>query len=169
MDFKQRQNTQRNYQNVTKNCYKVKYKFLIKFSIYPSYKFENRTYVLIPNFATQKGISKNLQPLRKGPYQIIDKPTDVTYKVTDFNKKEIVQHQNNLLPYYPKEYALRELTQLYYFTGLKVIQNSSEQNQNQNTDMQVIQKQLDKKEKELLKQISKNVDNKKIPQTEREN
>ena len=26
------------------------------------------------------------------------------------------------MPYYPKEYALRELTQLYSFTGLKVIQ-----------------------------------------------
>ena len=32
--------------------------------------------------------------------------------------------ENNLLPYYPKEYALRELTQLYSFTGLKVIQNN---------------------------------------------
>ena len=32
-------------------------------------------------------------------------------------------HRNNLLPYYPKEYALRELTQLYSFTGLKIIQN----------------------------------------------
>ena len=41
------------------------------------------TFVLIPNFTTQKGISKKLQPLRKGPYQIIDKPTDVTYKLTD--------------------------------------------------------------------------------------
>ena len=29
------------------------------------------------------------------------------------------------MPYYPKEYALRELTQLYSFTGLKVIQNLS--------------------------------------------
>ena len=38
-------------------------------------------------------------------------------------KNENVQHLNNLLPYYPKEYALRELTQLYSFTGLKVIQN----------------------------------------------
>ena len=66
------------------------------------------------NFNTQKGISKKIQPLRKGPYQIIVKPTDVTYKLTDSNKKEIVQHRNNLLPYYPKEYALRELTQLYY-------------------------------------------------------
>ena len=81
------------------------------------------TFVLIPNFNTQKAISKNLQPLRKGLYQIIAKPTDVTYKITDSNQKEIVQHRNNLLPYYPKEYALRELTQLYSFTGLKVIQN----------------------------------------------
>ena len=43
-----------------------------------------------PNFNTQKGISKKLQPLRKGPYQIIAKPTDVTYKITDSNKKENV-------------------------------------------------------------------------------
>ena len=85
------------------------------------------------------------------------------------NKKEIVQHRNNLLPYYPIEYALRELTQLFFFKGLKVIQNCSEQNQNQNIDMQIIQKQLDKKEKELPKQISKNVNNKKISQTERKN
>ena len=105
------------------------------------------TFVLIPNFNTQKGISKKLQPLRKGPYQIIAKPTKVTYKLTDSTKKEIVQHCNNLLPYYPKEYALRELTQLYSFTGLKVIQNNTyteqetnvhddthhKQNQKQNT------------------------------------
>ena len=82
------------------------------------------TFVLIPNFNTQKGISKKLQPLRKGPFQIIAKPTDVTYKITDSEQKEIVQHRNNLLPYYPKEYALRELTQLYSFTSLKVIQNN---------------------------------------------
>ena len=84
------------------------------------------TFVLIPNFQTQKGISKKLQPLRKSPYQIIDKPTEVTYKLIDTSKKEIVQHRNNLLPYYPKEYTLRELTQLYFFTGLKVIQNNTQ-------------------------------------------
>ena len=84
----------------------------------PAIDLKLETFVLIPNFNTQK-----LQPLRKGPYQIIAKPTDVTYKLTDSNKKEVVQHRNNLLPYYPKEYALRELTQLYSFTGLKVIQN----------------------------------------------
>ena len=49
----------------------------------------------------------------------------MTYKLTDSNQKEIVQHRNNLLPYYPKEYVLRELNQLYSFTGLKIIQNHS--------------------------------------------
>ena len=96
----------------------------------PAANFKIGTYVLIPNFTTQKGISEKLQPLRKDPYQIKDKPTDVTFKLTDLNKKEIVQNRNNLLPYYPKEYALRELTQLNSFTGLKVIPTSSEQNQN---------------------------------------
>ena len=101
------------------------------------------TFVLVPNFQTQKGISKKLQPLRKGPYQIIAKPTEVTYKLIDTTKKEIVQHRNNLLPYYPKEYALRELTQLYSFTGLNFIQNSTqiepemnETNKNQHTQIQ---------------------------------
>ena len=118
---------------------------------------------------TQKGISKKLQPLRKGPYQIIDKPTYVTYKLIDLNKKEIVQHQNNLLPFYPNEYALRELTQLYSFTGLKVIPYSSDHEQNQSTDMNSIQKSLDKNKRELPKQTSKNLDNKKITQTGRKN
>ena len=83
------------------------------------------TFVLIPNFNTQKRISKKLQLLRKGPCQIIVKLTEVTYKLTDSTKKEIVQHRNTLLPYYPKEYALRELTQLNSFTGKKVIQNNT--------------------------------------------
>ena len=89
------------------------------------------TFVLIPNFTTQKGISKKLQPLRKGPYQVIDKHTEVTYKLTDSSKKEIIQHRNNLLPYYPKDYALRELTQLYSFTGLHIVQNNLQKEQNQ--------------------------------------
>ena len=48
------------------------------------------TFVLKPNFQTEKAISKKLQPLRKvrkGPYQIIAKPTEVTYKLTDSTKK----------------------------------------------------------------------------------
>ena len=96
----------------------------------PATNLKIGTYVLIRNFTTQKRISKKLQPLRKGPYQLFDKPIDVTYKFTDLNKKEIVQHRNNLLPYYPKDYTLRELTQFYSFTGLKITQNNSDYNQN---------------------------------------
>ena len=130
------------------------------------------TLVLIPYFNTQKGISKNLQPLRKRPYQINAKPTDVTYKLTDSIKKEIVQHRNNLLLYYQKEYALRELTQLYSFTGLKVIQNHThteqetnvqdnfhhKQNQNQNTtqnNTKTPDTKLPQKEKKNRKTIEK--------------
>ena len=50
------------------------------------------TFVSIPNFNKQKGISKNLQPLQllqKRLYQKIHKPTEVTYKFTDLIKKEI--------------------------------------------------------------------------------
>ena len=100
------------------------------------------TFVLIPNFNTQKGISKKLQPLRKGPYQIIEKSTEVTYTLTDTTKKEIVQHRNNLLPYYPKEYALREITQLYSFTGLKNVQNNTQTEQNQTTNDKSNKKQI---------------------------
>ena len=100
----------------------------------PATDLKIRTFVLIPNFQTQKRISKKLQPLQKGPYQIIDKPTEVTYKLTDSTKKEIVQHRNNLLPYYPKGYALRELTQLYSFTGLRIIRNNTQIEQNTNVN-----------------------------------
>ena len=34
----------------------------------------------------------------------------------------------------PKEYSLRKLTQLYFFTGLKIFQNNSDDIQNQTID-----------------------------------
>ena len=70
----------------------------------------------------------------------------------DTNKKEIIQHRNNLLPYYPKEKALCELTQLYSFTGLKIVQNNSETKLNHHTDEQTSSK-LDQ-EKENVNQTS---------------
>ena len=131
------------YQKVTKKLLQrqnINHQINQRFT--PATDLKIGTFVLIPNFQTQKGISKKLQPLRRGPYQIIDKPTEVTYKLKDTTKKEIVQHRNNLLPYHPKEYALRELTQLYSFTGLKVIQNNTqiepvlkETNKNQHTQI----------------------------------
>ena len=104
------------------------------------------TFVLCPNFTTQKGISKKLQPLRKRIYQIIENSAEVTYKLIDTNKKEIIQHRNKLLPYYPKEYALRELTQLYSFTGLKTVQINLGIKLNHHTDKQMSSKTDKKKE-----------------------
>ena len=124
------------------------------------------TFVLIPNFNTQKGISKKLQPLRKRPYQIIDKPTEMTYKFTDLNKKEIVQHRNNLLPYYPKEYALRELTQLYSFTGLHIVQNNPQIEQKQNVNTTVNTKTI---QQQNVDPQRSNTPEPKIPQKERKN
>ena len=135
----------------------------------PASNLKIGTYVLIPNSTTQKKISKKLQPLRKLPYQIIDKPTDETYNLKDLNRK-VFQHRNNLLPCYPKKYALRELTQLYSFTGLKVVQNNSDHEQNQRANMNPIQKPSDIIEGEFPRETSKSVDNKKkITQTERKN
>ena len=126
------------------------------------------TFVLIPNFNNQKGISKKkLQPLRKGPYQVIAKPTDVTYKITDSDQKEIVQHRNNLLPYYPKEYALRELTQLYSFTGLKVIQNHPH-TENEVKEQNDIHLEKQNKKSTTTKNNTKKLDQN-IPQKERKN
>ena len=123
------------------------------------------TFVLLPKFITQKGISKKLQPLQKGPYQIIAKPTDVTYKLTDSTEKEIAQHRKNLLPYYPKEYALRELTQLYSFTGLKVIQNHTEKE----IDEQHNVHNKNQNQKQTTTQINTKTPDPKIPQKERKN
>ena len=106
-----------------------------------------------------------MQPLQKGPYQIIDKHTEVTYKFTDSSKKEIVQLRNILLLYYPKEYALRELTQLYSFTGLQIIQNNLKKEQNQNTDKTRNQKTTQQK----YSPQPSHTPEIKIPQKERKN
>ena len=131
------------YQKVTKKLLqKQNINNQINSRFMPATDLKIGTFVLLPNFNTQKGISKKLQPLRKGPYQIIEKSTEVTYTLTDTTKKEIVQHRNNLLPYYPKEYALREITQLYSFTGLKNVQNNTQTEQNQTTNDKSNKKQI---------------------------
>ena len=71
-----------------------------------------------------------------------------------------------LLPYYPKEYALRELTQLYSFTGLKVIQNHphTENEINEQNDIH-----LEKQKKTNYKPKQYKKLDQKIPQKERKN
>ena len=102
------------YQKLTKKLLQQQnHNNQINLQFTPATDLKIGTFDLIPNFQTQKGISKKIKPLGKGPYQIIAKPTEVTYKLIDTTKNEIVQHRNNLLTYYPKEYVLRKLTQLY--------------------------------------------------------
>ena len=71
------------------------------------------------------------------------------------------------MPYYPKEYALRELTQLYYFTGLKVIQNHS------HTEKEIDEQHNVHHEKQNPKptttQNNTKTPDQKIPQKERKN
>ena len=78
------------YQKITKKLLqKQNIKNQINSRFTPATDLKLGTFVLIPNFTTQKGISKKLQPLRKGPYQIIAKPTDVTYNLlTQVKNKE---------------------------------------------------------------------------------
>ena len=132
----------------------------------PATDSKTGTFVLIPNLNTQKGIPKKLQTLRKGPYQIIDKPTEVTYTLTDSIKKEIVQRRNNLLIYYPKEYALRKLTQLYSFTGLQIVQNNPQTEQNQNVNDNKNQKTI---QHQIANRQISNTSEPKISQKERKN
>ena len=60
------------------------------------------TFVLKRNF-TQFHFSDKLKPLRIGPYKIIDRLSDVTYKLLSQDGSTIHVHRNHLIPYYPKE------------------------------------------------------------------
>ena len=71
------------------------------------------------------------------------------------------------MPYFPKEYALRELTQLNSFTGFKVIQNHS------HTEKDIDEQHNNHHEKQNTKQTTTQNNTKtpdqKIPQKERKN
>ena len=69
------------------------------------------------------------------------------------------------MPNYAKEYALRELTQLYSFTGLKVIQNHTEKQ----IDEQHNVHHKDQIQKQTTTQNNTKTPDPKIPQKERKN
>ena len=60
------------------------------------------TFVLKRTF-THVHFSDKLKPLRIGPYKIIDRLSDVTYKLLAQDGSTIHVHRNHLIPYYPKE------------------------------------------------------------------
>ena len=64
----------------------------------PATNLKIGTYVLILNFVTQKGISKKLQSIRKGPFQIIDKPIHETFKLDDSNEKKLFNIETIFYP-----------------------------------------------------------------------
>ena len=60
------------------------------------------TFVLKRNF-THFHFSDKLKPIRIGPYKIIDRLTDVTYKVLSQDSSTVHVHRNHLIPYYPNQ------------------------------------------------------------------
>ena len=71
-------------------------------------------YVLVVNKARKIGISKNIQPQKIGPYEIIVTPTLVTYKLENFSGEQINCHRSNIVPYYPKELLVQEQMEKYF-------------------------------------------------------
>ena len=71
-------------------------------------RLQNLTFVLLTNQQQIKGVSKNLFPLKTGPYLIIEKPTDATYILQDQKKERITIHRNHIVTYYPKEKHFKE-------------------------------------------------------------
>ena len=126
--------------------------------IHTSYKLKNWNICLNPKFCNSKtNIWKNYNQSEKDRFNFFDRPTDVTYKLTDSNKNEIVQHRNNLLPYYPKEYAPLELTQLYSFTGFKDVHDNSDNNQKQTNDINCRPQILETKNKQNNRKKSQEI------------
>ena len=79
MDFNQRQKRNEIYHRITKKLLqRQNFNSQINSGFTPATNLKIGTYFLIPNITSQKGFSKKLQPLQKGPFQMIDKPTDVT-------------------------------------------------------------------------------------------
>ena len=69
------------------------------------------------------------------------------------------------MPYYPKEYALRELSQLYSFTGLKVIQNHTEKEMDEQHNVH----HKNHNQKQTTTQNNTKTPDPKMPQKERKN
>ena len=78
------------------------------------------------NFTTHKGFSKILQT-KKRPYQIINKPTEVTYNLIDQNKKpkETTLHRNNIILIKTKTLFKNYTVIIFCWTPLKHPKKSS--------------------------------------------
>ena len=67
-------------------------------------------YVLVENKQIKLGISKKLQPVRTGVYEVIDRVAEHTYHIKHLGTGKIeMRHRNLLIPYQRKEEEIRKV------------------------------------------------------------
>ena len=86
------------------------------------------------------------------------------HKNLNLTKKEIVQHLNILLIYYPKEYALRDSIQFNSFTGLKIVQDNSDNHHQQKRNIHLPSSKANPKPIEKTRQKNQEINKKCISQ-----
>ena len=85
-------------------------------------------FVLVENKQFKLGISKKLQPVRTGVYEVIDRVAEHTYHIKHLGTGKVeMKHRNLLIPYQRKEKEIEKMTTRYnkipYFTKSKIRNN----------------------------------------------
>ena len=96
---------------------------------YTTIKSKIRNNCFNPKLYNPRKNLKKFQLSKKDHFKQLKNP-QMSHINLSLIKKETKKLRNNLLPYYPKEHALRELTQLY-FTGPHIIENTTGKNMQQ--------------------------------------
>ena len=73
------------------------------------------TFVIHTNFKPVN-FSKQLKPLRIGPYKILNHLSEVTYELLSQDGSTFQTHRNHILPYYPKEPIIFPYIKHYHST-----------------------------------------------------
>ena len=117
-----------------KNCYKTtKTKFSIpnKFTFHTSSLLKKRNKCLNSKlYNPEKNIE--LQPIQKGPFHKIEKPTDKTYKLIYPTKNKFIQHKNFFKPFLSKKVRSSRMNRKFPFIGLIIVDKPTEVNKQQN-------------------------------------
>ena len=111
------------FQKIAKNVTKTRCSESNKFMFYTTIKSKSRNICFNPKLHNPRKYLKKFNLSKKDHFKQMKNP-QMSHINLSIIKKETKQLRNNLLPYYPKEHALRELTQLY-FTGPHIIENTT--------------------------------------------
>ena len=109
-----------------------------------------------------------MQPLRKEPFQIIDKPTDVTYKLTDLNKKKSFNIEKIFYFTTQKSTHFENLFNYTLLQDLKLFKKVQNKIKIETLICKLYKNNLLKRKKNFPNKYHKNVDKKEI-ETERKN